>query len=87
MTSIKQAVEQIEEMIPEKGFNLCGLDDYGAPDEQGLYLISNFSSAEEAEKEKADREKANPDVQYYIYPAPTAERESPAKAFMAGQDE
>lgn len=87
MDFIERALKQIEEMTPESGFNLVGLDDYGPPDEQGLYFIANFSSQEEAEAEKAKREKANPDVNYYVYGAPAAKSPSPAKAFMAVRKE
>lgn len=65
---IEEAQKQIEEMTPKKGYNLCGLDDYGSPDEQGLYLIGNFASKEEAQAELDKRQQENPEVRYYIYP-------------------
>ena len=47
-------------MIPRKGYNLVGLDDYEKPGEE-LYLIAHFATRRAAEKEKAARERENPD--------------------------
>jgi hypothetical protein len=87
MPSIDDILKQIDDMTPDKGFNLCGLDDYGKPDEQGLYLIGNFASEEEANAELEKRQKENPDERFFVYGADEPEPPSPVKAFMAGQPE
>jgi hypothetical protein len=69
MNSITKILAQKAEMVPESGHNLAGLDDFGKPDEQGLYLIANFTTLEEAQVEKASREHKNPGQRYYIYSA------------------
>ena len=53
-------------MIPDKGFNLVGLDDYEDPGEQ-LYLIGNFPSRAEAEKEMKARMKTGNGDKMFIY--------------------
>lgn len=53
-------------MIPDKGFNLVGLDDYEDPGEQ-LYLIKNFASRAEAEKEMRKRQKTGNGDKLFIY--------------------
>jgi len=86
MNQIERAMEQVEQMTPEKGYNLVGVDDYGDPDDQGLYLIGNFATPEEADTELAKRQAANPDVRYYVYGA-SDKKSGAVIAFMAGQPE
>lgn len=69
MNSVNKTLAQKAEMTPETGHNLVGLDDFGKPDEQGLYLIANFATKEEAQTEKASREHENPGQRYFIYSA------------------
>lgn len=70
MNSVDKILAQKAEMTPESGHNLVGLDDFGKPEEQGLYLVANFASMAEAETEKATREHNNPGQRYFIYSAP-----------------
>jgi hypothetical protein len=67
MNSVDKLLAHKAEMTPKKGFNLVGLDDYGSPDEQGLYLVAHFDSKSDAEAEKASREKLDPDQKYFVY--------------------
>lgn len=64
---IRKALEEKESMTPKAGYNLVGLDDFGRPDEQGLYLIGNFPTEEEANREKARRQEQNPSIKYFVY--------------------
>ena len=90
MSRIEEALKQVAEMTPDEGFNLCGLDDYGSPDEQGLYLIDHFDTQEEAEAAKEERTAEDPDLRFFVYGPPqdaAPPKPSPAQAFMAGQSE
>ena len=87
MSFIEKALEEVAQMTPEKGFKLVGLDDFGDPTEQGLFLIGNFATAEEAEAELKKLQQEDPDERFFIYGAPEQAAVSPAKAFMAGQPE
>ena len=83
---IKRAQKQVEEMTPEKGFNLCGLDDMGSPLEQGLFLIGNFATIEEANVALGERQAESPGEVFYVY-GPEEKKTSPVRDFMAGQSE
>lgn len=67
MSFVKKALAEKAEFTPESGYNLVGLDDYGPPEEVGLYLVGHYEDKAAAEAEKAKREKANPDTKYFIY--------------------
>lgn len=84
---IMRAQKEVEQMTPDKGFNLCGLDDFGDPTEQGLYLVNNFATEEEANAEMAKLQEKDPEERFYVYGAPAKAAPSAAKAFMAGQTE
>lgn len=63
----KKALAEKAALTPKTGYNLVGFDDFGPPDEWGLYFINHYEDKEEAEAEKAKREKENPDGRYYVY--------------------
>jgi len=66
MTPLKKRIEAMKEMTPTKGFNLVGVDDYEEPGDE-LFLVGNYATREAAELERSVREKASPDVKFYIY--------------------
>lgn len=65
--SMKDALERKAALTPESGFNIVGIDTFGDPDDQGPFLVNHFEKREDAEKEKAAQEKADPDTVFYIY--------------------
>lgn len=65
--SLKEAMDRRDALIPEKGYNLVGIDTYGDPDDQGPYIVNHYDKLEDAEKSKAAREKADPETTFYIY--------------------
>lgn len=65
--NMRDALQRKAELVPEEGFNLVGVDDFGDPDDQGPFLIQHFDEREDAEKEKAAQEKLDPDTTFYIY--------------------
>jgi hypothetical protein len=69
MNSVNKILAQKAEMTPETGHNLVGLDDFGKPEDQGLYLVAHYTDVEAAKTEKASREHDNPGQRYFIYSA------------------
>lgn len=69
MNSVDKVLAEKKAMTPKTGYNLVGVDDFGKPDEQGLFLVGNFKTKEDAEAEKTVREHDNPDQKYFIYGA------------------
>lgn len=63
---LKAMLKQKKSMIPKKGYNLVGLDDYERSGEQ-LFLIGSFASLKEAEKAQKKHSKSNPDTRTFIY--------------------
>lgn len=64
---VRKALEEKAAMTPETGYNLVGLDDFGLPEDQGLYLIGNFATEGEANREMARRKEENPSGKYFVY--------------------
>lgn len=84
MSWISKALDEKESMTPKQGFNVVGLDDSGPPDDWGLYLIGNFDTEEAANQMLEKVQSAEPEAQFYIYPARSGER---ASKFMGGREE
>ena len=59
------------EMIPKRGFNLVGGDEYEDPGEE-LYLIGHYQTRKKAEAALKVRHRANPDEVVYVYGPSTA---------------
>jgi hypothetical protein len=55
-----------KKLIPKKGFNLVGVDDYEEAGDD-LYLIGNFPNEAAAKTAQAARKKKNPNEVTYIY--------------------
>jgi hypothetical protein len=55
--------------MPASGFAVVGIDTYGHPDDQRLYLCGQFASVEEAKAELQRRKSKSPDEAYYVYAA------------------
>lgn len=53
-------------MIPKKGFNLVGVDDYQPPGSQ-LYLVGNYASRDEADKTMKSRQKTGNGDKMFVY--------------------
>lgn len=60
------AFDKIDQLTPQQGFNVVGIDEYGSPDEQGPYLVGNFATREEAEA-VVQKMTAQSGEQFYIY--------------------
>lgn len=54
-------------MIPKKGFNLVGVDDYEREPGDELYLIAHYPSEDAAVRAQKARKRAHPDEKTYIY--------------------
>lgn len=68
MSFIQKALKEKKALTPKKGFNLVGVDTFGAPDEQGLFLVDHYDDKAEAEAELEKCEARNPHhVKFYIY--------------------
>lgn len=65
---LKQALEWKEKLIPAEGFNVVAVDDMGAWDEQGPYLVSHFSVRGEAESAR-QKHAATTGEACYVYAA------------------
>lgn len=52
---------------PAQGFAVVGLDTYGAPDEQGLFLVAVVATPEEVEEIISER--GGDETQYFVYSA------------------
>jgi len=66
-TTLDEVLQEKQAFRPAQGFNVVGLDSYGAPDEQGLYLVANVATPEEAKQ--TIQERAGDETQYFIYSA------------------
>lgn len=66
MSDFEKRLNEKERFIPDEGFNLVGVDTFEDPGEE-LFLIGNYATKEEAEKERKNRLKDNPDERFYIY--------------------
>jgi len=67
MNTTKKMLAEMAKLTPETGFNLIGYDDYGKPEDQGLFFIDNFPTKGEADAEKAKRELDSPGQAFYVY--------------------
>jgi hypothetical protein len=66
-TTLDEVLQEKQALRSLQGFNVVGLDSYGAPDEQGLYLVGNVATPEEAKQ--LIQERAGDETQYFIYAA------------------
>jgi len=53
-------------MIPKKGFNVVGVDDFERPG-QDIFLVKNVETQAEADALRAKKEKDDPGNRYYVY--------------------
>lgn len=65
-TAMEKRLEAKARMIPEKGFNLVGFDDYEEPGLE-LHLVANFDTRKEAKESMRQRKKKDPALQFFIY--------------------
>jgi len=56
-----------EKLIPNKGYNLVGVDTMESDPAEALYLVDHFDDRKEAEAEAARRQKGQKLVRYYVY--------------------
>ena len=67
MGYFEKALKEKAALTPKTGYNLVGLDTFGSPEDQGLYLVDHYDEKADAEAELARRKEANPDITYYVY--------------------
>jgi len=63
---IMQALAEKQALRPQVGYNVVGVDDFGDPEDQGLFLVGSVATPEEAKQLVAAQEGDGP---YYIYSA------------------
>lgn len=59
-------------LVPKKGFNLVGLDDYEEPGDQ-LFLIGHYDTLDKVKAAERDHNSRNKDVRTFIYFAKSEE--------------
>lgn len=83
-TTIDEILAEKAAFRPAQGFSVVGLDTFGAPDEQGLYLVGVVATPEEANQIIQDR--AGDETRYFVYSADGSVSEGAAKP-AAKEDE
>jgi hypothetical protein len=66
-TTIDEILQEKQALRPAQGFAVVGLDDYGSPDEQGLFLVAVVATPEDAKDVLSGRE--GDGTRYFIYAA------------------